>query len=337
MNNSTISEPLISIIVPVYNVELYLSRCIDSIINQTYKNLEIILVDDGSTDNCGIICDDYEKKDSRIKVIHKKNGGQAEARNRGLDLSVGEYIVFIDSDDYIDEHMIEVLYCKLKEDNSDMAICNYMISNEDENHNICHTEPRIYLKNEIVEYDDIWKRFLGKEHIAFVIACNKIYKKKLFYNVKYAEGKVYEDEYIIHRLLGQCKRISFVEKPLYFYLIRNGSTTNREYSIKKMDMVEAMIDRTEYSISHDLCNIMKKSFLSAVGYLSYGFFVLDLKNEDDKARLTKLHSHIKKIYPKVKETLSFLERIRVLMFCVSPGLYNFVYKYVERFIHTSKN
>ena len=115
-------EDLISVVVPIYNVENYIKKCVDSILSQTYKNLEIILVDDGSPDNCPQICDEYAQKDNRIKVIHKENGGLSDARNAGIDISKGKFITFIDSDDYIEKDYVEVLYNSIKENASDMAI-----------------------------------------------------------------------------------------------------------------------------------------------------------------------------------------------------------------------
>ncbi|MBR1540013.1 MAG: glycosyltransferase [Clostridia bacterium] len=124
-------EELISIIVPVYKVEKYLDKCINSIVSQTYKNLEVILVDDGSPDSCGKMCDEWTQKDTRIKVIHKENGGLSDARNFGLDCAKGKYIQFVDSDDYIEKDMIEFLYKNLKENNADISICsNYMVDEE---------------------------------------------------------------------------------------------------------------------------------------------------------------------------------------------------------------
>ena len=122
---------LVSVIVPIYNVEKYLRKCVDSILNQTYKNLEIILVDDGSPDNCGNICDEYALSDSRIRIIHKKNGGLSDARNAGLDIARGNYILFVDSDDYIDETMVEKLYEALEKEKAEMSLCSFVYVNDD--------------------------------------------------------------------------------------------------------------------------------------------------------------------------------------------------------------
>lgn len=124
-------DPLISVIVPVYHVEKYLTKCVDSICSQTYDNLEIILVDDGGDDMCPSICDEYKKIDSRIKVIHKKNGGLSDARNAGLDIATGQYLYFVDSDDYIDDHTIEFLYASIVANGSDIAVCEYVRVSED--------------------------------------------------------------------------------------------------------------------------------------------------------------------------------------------------------------
>ena len=179
-------EELISVIVPVYNVEIFFDKCMTSIVNQTYKNLEIILVDDGSTDKSGKKCDEWKEKDERIKVIHKENGGASSARNVGLEDVTGNWISFIDSDDYIEKTFLENLYNSAKENNADIAAGGFK---------------RITLYKEKIKYSeenfisdkkDMMRRFLLNDGLSFAM-CDKIYKKKLFDTIRFPEGKMNED------------------------------------------------------------------------------------------------------------------------------------------------
>lgn len=234
----------ISIIVPIYMVENYLSECIESIIHQTYSNLEIILVNDGSTDKCPQICEDYAKRDSRIVVINKPNGGLSDARNAGIDYATGEYLMFVDSDDYIALNMVELLYNVLKDVDADMSICNFKyVSDElDVDFKNCN----LPIKDEILTGKDILlKKMFQHRGGYWVIACNKLYKRKLFENVRFAIGKIHEDEFIIHQILLQCQRVACVSEMLYFYRQRNTSIIGQAVSLKRLDAVEACFNRAD--------------------------------------------------------------------------------------------
>ncbi len=209
---------LISIIIPVYKVESYIHNCINSVINQTYSNLEIILVDDGSPDNCPQICDEYASIDSRIRVIHKSNGGLSDARNAGLDIATGEYIVFIDSDDQVSLDYIEYLYNMLKENpNSRLSVCGVMqiqqgqqIS-EDKHIEYQHLTPCQALENMLYAK--------GIEICSYA----KMYHKSLFENLKFPKGKVYEDSATTYLLFEMSPEIVYGNKRCYYYFTRPGS------------------------------------------------------------------------------------------------------------------
>lgn len=233
-------KALISIIIPVYKVEKYLEKCIQSVINQTYENLQIILVDDGSPDNCGKICDEYAKKDHRIEVIHKSNGGLSDARNKGLEIAKGEYIGFVDSDDYIESDMYEVLYNLLKQYNSDVSICNfYTVS-----------QGKIAIKNVdngIKEYNriEILKEILLDNNIQSY-AWNKLYKKELFDEIKYPIGKKYEDIGTTFYLLEKCNKVVVTGKPEYYYINRKDSIVNSITESTITDYIELIMQRYDY-------------------------------------------------------------------------------------------
>ena len=233
-------KALISIIIPVYKVEKYLEKCIQSVINQTYENLQIILVDDGSPDNCGKICDEYAKKDHRIEVIHKSNGGLSDARNKGLEIAKGEYIGFVDSDDYIELDMYEVLYNLLKQYNADVSICNfYTVS-----------QGKITIKNAdngIKEYNriEILKEVLLDNNIQSY-AWNKLYKKELFDEIKYPVGKKYEDIGTTFYLLEKCNKVVVTGKPEYYYINRQDSIVNNVTESTITDYIELIMQRYDY-------------------------------------------------------------------------------------------
>ena len=233
-------KALISIIIPVYKVEKYLEKCIQSVINQTYENLQIILVDDGSPDNCGKICNEYAKKDHRIEVIHKSNGGLSDARNKGLEIAKGEYIGFVDSDDYIEADMYEVLYNLLKQYNADVSICNfYTVS-----------QGKISIKNAdngINEYNriEILKEILLDRNIQSY-AWNKLYKKELFDEIKYPIGKKYEDIGTTFYLLEKCNKVVVTGKSEYYYINRQDSIVNNVTESTITDYIELIMQRYDY-------------------------------------------------------------------------------------------
>ena len=216
------TQPLISVIVPVYKVEKYLNKCVESIVNQTYKNQEIILVDDGSPDNCPAMCDEWAKKDSRVKVIHKKNGGLSSARNAGLDIMTGSLVSFIDSDDYVGPEMHERLYNLMQEYDADMSICAGIDVFEDK------PEPDIKGR-------PITIKLLSREEALRMLVCNrltviaptKLYKSEIFDSIRFPEGVLYEDYATAHKTYGVCNKIILSNEIFYFYLKRDDSIVGR--------------------------------------------------------------------------------------------------------------
>lgn len=217
-------QPLISVIVPIYKVEPYLRRCLDSIVNQTYTNLEIILVDDGSPDGCPAICDEYAAKNNRIVVIHKKNGGLSDARNAGLDICKGEYITFVDSDDWLADCFIEKLYEAITLQDSDIAICSYTKTTSTFSSSIKNTVITPIHYSPI----DAIKKLWSNEATTFVTSCWKLYKKDLFKEVRFPKGVINEDERTTHKIYYASKKIVFIDIPLYFYFQRIDSITAQQ-------------------------------------------------------------------------------------------------------------
>lgn len=241
--------PKISVIVPVYKVEDFLHRCVQSILSQTHKDLEVILVDDGSPDGCPAICDAYAEKDPRVKVIHKQNGGLSDARNAGLDIATGEYIGFVDSDDLIEPDMYAVLLAALEQQGADMAICNYVPVDEQNN-----TGPQalagLPLGEGVLSRDQLLEK-LGREslmHAGYVTAWSKLYKRSLFEGLRFPKGRVHEDEFTVHHIAARCSRIATVASPLYRYVQRAGSIMNNGVTVKKLDAVYALHDRYKFFV-----------------------------------------------------------------------------------------
>jgi len=234
-------EELISVVVPIYNVEKYLKKCIDSILAQTYRHLEIILVDDGSPDNCGAICDNYAQEDGRVLVIHKKNGELSSARNAGLEIAKGELIVFIDSDDWIDANYIEKLYNDISESGADVAVPAFCISFENGD---CAVDSRLkeittYSKKEALEV------FLFNGYLTPCVA-SKMWKKSLWQKIRCPEGKLFEDQYTTYKLLMLANKIVFDPGVYYYYFKRSGSIGHSSFSQRTYDLLLGI--REQYQV-----------------------------------------------------------------------------------------
>lgn len=234
--------PLISVIVPVYNVERYLRKCIDSIINQSYINLEIILVNDGSTDSSLKICEQYHIKDSRIKLIDKKNGGLSDARNVGLDIATGQFITFVDSDDFIDLDMIEYLYKLLDQSDADISVCQRKEIKEE------NGDVRIHLvisPDTIVGNENCMKAFFTNQSID-TVAWGKLYKREIFNGIRYPKGKYHEDVFTTYLLIARSNCISIGNQHKYNYLLRNNSISKSSFQLKHLDAIEGNKVRSKF-------------------------------------------------------------------------------------------
>jgi glycosyltransferase involved in cell wall biosynthesis len=243
-------SPLISVIIPIYNVEQYLRRCLDSIVNQTYTNLEIILVDDGSPDKSPQICDEYASRDNRIIVIHKENGGLSDARNAGLDICKGEFISFVDSDDWVSQDYINELYSSIKNSHADIAIVNH--THVTDNFKI-NTESNQNYTIKLFSKQQALFKLIAKQHQPFVVSWGKLYRKELFNNIRFPVGKYHEDEFTSHFLINRASKIAYSSKILYFYYQRPNSITNQNHLT---DIIEAFENRLNFTITNNLNNLI---------------------------------------------------------------------------------
>ncbi len=237
---------LISVIVPVYKVEAYLDRCVQSVIDQTYKNLEIILVDDGSPDRCPEICDEWAKKDSRIRVIHKPNGGLSDARNVGIAASTGSYIAFLDSDDWIEPNMYELLYRRLTEDNCDISACGVEMFWEDSSKS---ATPLTAAGCCILDTQQAMAALL-QESLLKQPVWYKLYKTVLVRDLLFPIGKYHEDVFWTYRAIARAKRVSIFDTPCYHYAQRSGSIMGESYSLRRLDGLEAKELQLQYMEEH---------------------------------------------------------------------------------------
>lgn len=234
---------MISVIIPVYNVKGYINKCLQSIVSQSYENLEIILIDDGSTDGSGEICDEWRIKDERIKVIHKNNGGLSDARNAGIDIANGEFIAFIDSDDYILPDYFSYLFDLATQNNADLSVCQLITVDEEDNYiGIGGKSVDTVIEGEV----ECMKAFL-KDPAIDTTAWRKLYRKELFDSgIRYPVGKYHEDVFTTYKIIALCKRIVIGSKPLYAYRQRAGSIQNSTFSSKHMDAITASKERYKF-------------------------------------------------------------------------------------------
>lgn len=273
----------LSVIVPIYNVEKYLKRCIDSIVNQTYKNLEIILVDDGSKDKSGNICDEYSNIDKRIKVVHLENGGVSRARNVGINLSTGEYLGFVDSDDYISSEMYENMIHILENHNLDIVSCNaYMVKNNRVIGEKGTSKLKIYGKNEILplvlqDYNNtVW---------------DKVYKREVFDGVKFPEGRVFEDNGTAHLIFNNVKKVGILDEKYYYYFRTPNSITQTAFNVKsRYDCFLGYKDRLEFAKKNNIPCLAECKSLLVKSALSCLTAVYASNNE----KTTKVYKDIEK-------------------------------------------
>ena len=252
---------LISVIVPIYKAEKYLNRCIAAIAAQTYHEIEIILVDDGSPDECPMICDEWAKKDKRVKVIHQQNSGVSMARNAGMDFSSGHYIIQVDSDDYISPNMIELLHEALVKNSSDMSICGYVKGNED---NYSFEKKKDY-EIEIIEGTTALERIYknAESALQYVVPWAKLYRRDLFDDIRYPKGKIFEDIYVTHQILFRCDKIAVIPQKLTYYYQHPDSIMNKKYHVGKLDYLDACKNRISFFDEHGL------RYLAEIAYAEY--------------------------------------------------------------------
>ena len=306
----------ISIIVPVYQVEKYIRQCIDSILAQTFTDFELILVDDGSKDNSGKICDEYAEKDKRIRVIHKENGGLSDARNKGLDNASGNYFMFVDSDDYIAPNMAECLYKKISEAKVDIAACNYRYVFEDGKKDFS-TEN----KAEVINANEIFYNRKNERNYGFwTIACNKLYKREKFKSLRFRFGKYHEDEFWANDIYQMDIKAVTVSESLYYYRPRGNSIMGNKNIRKCFDIIEAFQERIwVYLREEKYSSQAYKVLIFSLEHLNESKKLI--KNEEDKEQFIDKERKIKNIIKKLKKRkLSKIQKASLAIIGINPCL-----------------
>lgn len=311
----------VSIVVPVYNVENYISRCINSLIKQSYKNLEIVLVDDGSTDSSGNICDEYKKIDSRIKVIHKKNGGLSDARNFGIDGCTGEYICFVDSDDWIEKEMIETLLNDIIDTDSDIAICG--------RYRAYDNEEKIVEKYKKYPNKNIFNNIDGLQYLMSfcgydMSVCDKMFKKDLFSKIRFPYGLTCEDSFTTYKLFSLANKICYINKPFYNYFFRTNSIT-RNGNVNETVIIAAQ-EQYKFILENypNLKNCASSFLITA--YMSV--FNEYIKREKKCLKISSFKKEAKKYlkYALKNDNICFMKKMQMSIFCFSSFIYKIIYK-----------
>lgn len=325
-------EDLISVIVPIYQVEQFLPRCIDSIRNQTYQELEIILVDDGSPDRCGEICDEYAKKDNRIRVIHKANGGLSDARNAGIQEAKGNYFSFVDSDDLIHPQMLEQLHNMVVQKKAQIAICHYAYLEEGEEADFSKTIPSMQDRWRMVSQREAQELYFDKQQrVVYTVAWNKLYSAELFADIQYPKGKVHEDEFTTFKLLYAAKGIVVTDDVYYYYLVRSNSIMSK-FNRKRFHLLDAYRERMRFYMEQEEYDLYKKmvplfmrmtaQYANWIEKEDTGSFQV-IRNE--RTAFAKLYNVCKK-----KVRLPFLIRMECLLFVHWLDGYLCLWRFVKK-------
>lgn len=307
----------VSIIVPVYQVEQYIRQCVDSILAQTFTDFELILVDDGSKDQSGKICDEYARMDTRVKVIHKGNGGLSDARNKGMDQASGNYFMFVDSDDYIAPTMIECLYKSILNQNADIAVCNYLYYFENDRRKNFATN----IKSEVLSGAEIfYNRKNERNYGIWTVAWNKLYKSEVFGNVRFRMGKYHEDEFWANDIYQMDIKVVMIQECLYYYRQRDNSIMGKKSIARNLDILEAFQERLHvYLKNPEYTGQTYKVLVYSLEYLAESKRMIS--NKDDKNKYIQAEKNIKGIIKQLKKRrLSVIQRVSLVFMGINPCL-----------------
>ena len=314
-------KELISVIVPVYKVEAYLSACVESVLAQTWENFEILLVDDGSPDNCPRMCDEFAARDSRVRVIHKENGGLSSARNAGIDAAKGEYLAFLDSDDLWTPVFLERLYTALTKTGADFSACLFRRFQGEP-----PKEVPLAAEAEALSQREAFECLFNHRNENMVVAPNKLYKRAIFDSIRYPLGQLHEDEAVIHQVIGAAEKVAWIEEAHYLYRETPNSITTAKFTVKRLDETLAKESRIAYFEScglQDLADRTKRIYLHNLMRL---YRTAHTELEDRAAakevcgqlyrRFCQLHTS------RLMAGASVKVKLRSAMFRCAPGLYS---------------
>lgn len=324
---------MISVIIPVYNVYPFLAECIDSVCNQTYADLEIILVDDGSTDQCGVLCDNYAQKDARISVIHQQNMGLSGARNTGIIESHGDYLVFVDSDDRIHPMMLQILYDAMLQYHAEIVICSHRIIQEQEPAKTAYTEVHIEPENvKIMSGRECVERLYSDEAVDMVVAWNKLYPRSVFSDLKYPLKRLHEDEFITHKILYPLTKCIYINVPLYEYRLRANSIMAEKNRYRLQDKMDAFEERCIFFEKHNDTELYHKALRRYE--TSIAEFILYLKeNHLNDTLMRTLNDRFHAVYKEqiAPSGMAIRHKFKFILFMKNNALYKVLKNMVDRF------
>lgn len=313
------TQAIISVIVPVYNVENYLSACIESIINQTFSDLEIILVNDGSTDRSGEICDEYARKDSRIKVIHKSNAGLSVARNTGLDVAQGSYILFVDSDDYINFDACEMLVKTALREQADIVQGKGIKFKEKNEIQVETGTGRISCYSNIDALEALFEYY---DSDIRVVAWNKLFHKNLFKRLRFPNNLIYEDTYLIPRLFYEANKVVVVDYYTYYYRLSENSIMRSSFTLKKLDKLTVLKENLTFYREINEKNLYNKTLVIYAGSIMRAYFDVYRYNKN-RQQLRMLKDEFNSIYGEAICLNNSNLKVKILLrlFMYSPLLF----------------
>ena len=307
----------VSIIVPVYQVENYIRQCVDSILAQTFTDFELILVDDGSKDQSGKICDEYAGMDERVKVIHKKNGGLSDARNRGMDQAVGNYFMFVDSDDYIAPTMVECLHKNILHEYADIAVCNFLYFFENDREKNFSTN----IKSETLSGTEIfYNRKNERNYGIWTVAWNKLYKRKSLGSMRFRFGKYHEDEFWANDIYQMNIKVITIPECLYYYRQRDNSIMGKKSMKRNFDIIEALQERIDIYLKE------QKYSDQAYKVLIYSLEHLEeskrmVANQEEQDKFIQAEKRTKDIVKQLKQRkLSKMKSVSLIFMEINPCL-----------------
>lgn len=312
---------LISVIVPIYKVEKYLASCVNSLKEQTYRNLEIILVDDGSPDKSGEMCDAFAEQDNRIVVVHKPNGGLSDARNAGIEVAKGDYLLFLDSDDTLHKETLEILWTNLKENGAEISVCDYRAFYEGTEIDKNLPSQNLEVWDNVQALQQIFNPQYGTQ---MVISTNKLFQKNLFDGIRFPVGKIHEDEFTTYKLLHRAERIVYTDLKLYYYLQREDSLTgNGKISPQYFHVLDAFDERSSFLEAQGLEELAKISRQQSLNHMIITYLEAMDDPESDRDILRECKERFDHAYKVVgkKNGYSLKEQVKNRLFCFSPKMF----------------
>lgn len=308
--------PTISVIVPVYKVEPYLRQCVDSILSQSFRDFELILVDDGSPDNCPKICDEYAMRDCRIKVLHKENGGVASARNAGFKAANGTYISFIDPDDWVKPEFLDEMLKSLQRENADMVLCGTVRFLKDGS-----VTEEIRPNRQSYELDKI-QVLMTYGYWYYAVLWNKLYRHEVFDGVHFPESYIHEDEAVLHRIIANSRKITMIPQVLYVYRQSDDSIMRREFNINRTDMLTALADRIVFSYQQswiDVYSVTSKKYAE----MFFDYYFRFPRTAENEKYFRRMEDSLKTALPFIlkSKTVSLRHKIYLSIIRFNPRLY----------------